>query len=197
MSEYYAPFLYRENLRHRCSDGGLNGFRRFWFWFIIKLEINLIYIPTITAVKGQIAFFRYFVDFFLYKCIFYLNSSMVSWGYFIAGLTWITSISYSFAHWFPNIRSKSHGVFTIWMWIFFIISVSLIVWGSSSKSRTFNSYVDVTNGSEWLQRLTYTRHSWQLSNKDSLACYNYCDSGHSFIMVISEDPWHTHISERL
>ena len=91
---------------------------------------------------------------------------MVSWGYFIAGLTWITSISYSFAHWFPNIRSKSHGVFTIWMWIFFIISVGLFVWGSSFKSKTFHSYVDVTNGSEWLQRLTYTRHSWQLSNKD-------------------------------
>ena len=122
---------------------------------------------------------------------------MVSWGYFIAGLTWITSISYSFAHWFPNIRSKSHGVFTIWMWIFFIISVGLFVWGSSFKSKTFHSYVDVTNGSEWLQRLTYillyTRHSWQLSNKDSLACYNYCDSGNSFIMVITEDPWHTHI----
>ena len=24
-------------------------------------------------------------------------------------------------------------------------------------------------------------------------CYTYCDTGHPFIMVISEDPWHSHL----
>ena len=32
-----------------------------------------------------------------------------------------------------------------------------------------------------------------LSSEGSLACYTYCDTGHPFIMVISEDPWHRHL----
>ena len=31
--------------------------------------------------------------------------------------------------------------------------------------------------------LTYTRHSWSLSNDVSLACHAYCDTGHPFMMV--------------
>ena len=46
---------------------------------------------------------------------------------------------------------------------------------------------------EGLQILTYTRHSWPLSILGSLACHAYCDTGHPFIMVISEDPWHSHL----
>ena len=46
---------------------------------------------------------------------------------------------------------------------------------------------------EKLQILTYTRHLWALSIEDSLACHTYCDTGHLFIMVISEDPWHSHL----
>ena len=30
-----------------------------------------------------------------------------------------------------------------------------------------------------------------------LACNTYCDTRHTFIMVISEDPWHTPFAERL
>ena len=26
-----------------------------------------------------------------------------------------------------------------------------------------------------------------------LACHTHCDTGHPFIMVISEDPWHSHV----
>ena len=37
------------------------------------------------------------------------------------------------------------------------------------------------------------RHSWPLSSEGSLACHSYCDTGHPFIMVISEDPQHTHL----
>ena len=44
-----------------------------------------------------------------------------------------------------------------------------------------------------LHILTFARHSWLLSSEDSLACHTYCDMGHPFIMVISEDPWHSHL----
>ena len=41
--------------------------------------------------------------------------------------------------------------------------------------------------------LTYTWHSWPLSSEGSLACHIYCDKGGPFIMVISEDSWHSHL----
>ena len=34
-------------------------------------------------------------------------------------------------------------------------------------------------------------HEWPLSSEGSSACHTYCDIGHPFIMVISDDPWHT------
>ena len=40
---------------------------------------------------------------------------------------------------------------------------------------------------EGLNDLNYTRHSLSLSNEESLPCHIYCDTGHPFIMVISED----------
>ena len=52
---------------------------------------------------------------------------------------------------------------------------------------SIDSYGDVTNKGEGLQIMTYTRHSLPLSSEGSLACHNYCDTGHPFIMVISED----------
>ena len=52
----------------------------------------------------------------------------------------------------------------------------------------FHSYMyeDVTITGEGLQILTYARHSWPLSSEDSLACHTFCDTGHPFMMVISE-----------
>ena len=41
--------------------------------------------------------------------------------------------------------------------------------------------------------LTYTRHSWPLSSEGSLTWHTYCDTVLPFIMVISEDPWHSHL----
>ena len=58
---------------------------------------------------------------------------------------------------------------------------------------TFHSYGDITITDERLQILTYARHSWPLSIEDSLACHNYCDTEHPFIMVISKYPWHSHL----
>ena len=40
---------------------------------------------------------------------------------------------------------------------------------------------------------TYARHLWPLSIEGSLTCHTYCDNGLPFIMVISEDSWHTHL----
>ena len=44
-----------------------------------------------------------------------------------------------------------------------------------------------------LQILTYAQHSWPVSSEGSLTCHTYCDTGLPFIMVISEDPWHSHL----
>ena len=54
--------------------------------------------------------------------------------------------------------------------------------------RIFHSYGDVTITGEGLQILTYARHSWPFISKGSLAYHTICDTGHPFIMVISEDP---------
>ena len=69
----------------------------------------------------------------------------------------------------------------------------LLILGLSSHSRIFHSYGDVTITGEGLQILTYARHSPPSSSDGSLACHTYFDTGHPFIMVISEDPWHSHL----
>ena len=63
----------------------------------------------------------------------------------------------------------------------------------SSHSRMFHSYGDVTIAGEVLKIMTYARHLWPLSSEGSLACHTYCDTEHPFIMVISEDAWHSHL----
>ena len=61
-----------------------------------------------------------------------------------------------------------------------------------SHSRIFHSYGDVTITSE-RQILTYARHVWPLSKEISLVCHTYCDTGLWFMVVISEDPWHSNL----
>ena len=36
-------------------------------------------------------------------------------------------------------------------------------------------------------------HGHGAVHEGSLACHTYCDTWHPFIMVISEDPWHSHL----
>ena len=38
--------------------------------------------------------------------------------------------------------------------------------------------------------LTSTKHSCLLNSEGSSACHTFCVTGHPFIMIISEDPWH-------
>ena len=70
--------------------------------------------------------------------------------------------------------------------------VCLFVWRLSSHSRIFHSYRDVTHAVEGLQILTNARHPWPLSSEGSLTYHTHYDTGLPFIMVISEDPWHSH-----
>ena len=70
------------------------------------------------------------------------------------------------------------------VWYEHIQLVFLSVWEFSSHSRIVYSYGEVTIAGEELQILTYE----PLSSEGSLACPIYCDRGHSFIMIISEDP---------
>ena len=46
---------------------------------------------------------------------------------------------------------------------------------------------------EGLHVLANARHLWPLSSEGSLAYHTFCDTGHPFIMVISEDPRHSHL----
>ena len=39
----------------------------------------------------------------------------------------------------------------------------------------------------------YNWHSWPLNSEGSFTCHIYCDTGKPFIMVISKDPWHSHL----
>ena len=59
--------------------------------------------------------------------------------------------------------------------------------------RIFHSFGDVTIAGEGIQILTYARHLGPLSSEGSLACHTYCDTGLPFIMVISEDLWHSQL----
>ena len=62
-------------------------------------------------------------------------------------------------------------------------------WVFEFHSRMFYSHGYVTITAERLHVFIYARllYVWQFSIEGSLACHNYCDTGHPYIMVISED----------
>ena len=71
--------------------------------------------------------------------------------------------------------------------------ICLFVLDFTSHSKIFHSYGGITIAVEGLQILTYAQHLWPFSSEVSLTCYTHCDTGLPFIMVISEDPWHSHL----
>ena len=71
--------------------------------------------------------------------------------------------------------------------------ICLFVSSISSHSRIFHSYGDVTIAGEGLQNLTYARYSLPFSSEGSLTCQTHCDTRLPSKMVISEDPWHSHL----
>ena len=58
---------------------------------------------------------------------------------------------------------------------------------------SFHSFGDITIAGEGLQILIHARHLWPLTTEGSLACHTYNDTGHPFLMVVSEDQWHSHL----
>ena len=73
-----------------------------------------------------------------------------------------------------------------WTTVFFLFGVFL-------PNREFFTHLETHHTGEVLQILTYVWHLWPLRSECSLAYHAYCDTGHPFIMVISEDPWHSHL----
>ena len=63
----------------------------------------------------------------------------------------------------------------------------------SSHLRSFHSYENVTIADVGLKIFTYSPHSWPLNSDGSLAYHTYCDTGHPFIIVISEDMCHSQL----
>ena len=61
------------------------------------------------------------------------------------------------------------------------------------KPQTNHSFGDVTSTVDGLQIFTYDGQWWPLGSDGSFACPTNSDTGHNFIMVISEDPWHSHL----
>ena len=76
--------------------------------------------------------------------------------------------------------------------LLFICLFGFLFWSLSSHLSIFHLYWDVTIAGEGLQILTYARYSWPLNSEGSLTCHTHCETGLLFIMVISEDPWHSH-----
>ena len=71
-----------------------------------------------------------------------------------------------------------------------MLFLGFLFWGLSSHSRHMEtSPLPVKGCTFWPKN--YARHSWPLSCEGSLACQTHWDTGHPFVMVISEDPWHS------
>ena len=65
-----------------------------------------------------------------------------------------------------------------------------VLFGSFRSTRELFTHLETVAG---LHILTYARHLWPLSSGDSSPCHIYCDTGLPLIMVISENPWHSHL----
>ena len=70
--------------------------------------------------------------------------------------------------------------------------VCLFIW-SLCPIREFFTHMETSPLPVKAANLTYARKSWPLSSESYLTCHTYCDTGLPFIIVISEDPWHSHL----
>ena len=63
-------------------------------------------------------------------------------------------------------------------------------------TKIFHSFGDFAITGVGLNNLhvTFARPSRHLNVESSLMCHTYCKTGQPFIMIISEDPWHSHQS---
>ena len=68
----------------------------------------------------------------------------------------------------------------------------IVCWGFHVPLKNF-SLIWRRHHSEGLQILTYTRHSRPLISEGSLVWHTYSDTGFPFVIVFSEEPWHSHL----
>ena len=68
------------------------------------------------------------------------------------------------------------------------------VFRSAMNKSLLREFSTIWGALAWTKRL---RILWSTENgtssEGSLTCHTYCDTGLPFIMVISEDPWHSHL----
>ena len=69
-----------------------------------------------------------------------------------------------------------------------LVFICLCNWGFHSTRKFFTHMETSPLPVKGFKFFTCARHSWSLSSEGSLACQTYCDTGHPFIMVISENP---------
>ena len=71
-----------------------------------------------------------------------------------------------------------------------VFFVFVFCFGSFRSTREFITHLETVAGR---QIFTYAWHLWPLRSEGSSACHTFCDTGLPFIMVISENPWHSHL----
>ena len=108
-------------------------------------------------------------------------------------ISWVRKGFYIFIRTHENIENNLSHKF-----------VCLSVWILSSHSKIFHLFGNVTIAVKgcnyfllcrWRAAIIFFYYIWHLSplrSKVSLAYHTHCDTGHPFIMTISEDPWHSH-----
>ena len=67
------------------------------------------------------------------------------------------------------------------------------VFRPTQYSYPIHSYEDVTITGEELNILKYAFELWPFSSEGPSVWHTYCDTGHLFMIVISDDPWHSHL----
>ena len=98
-------------------------------------------------------------------------------------------------------RTKSKVKFKLVVWILYKKAITwFLIWQLRLKG--WIMYISKKNVHWYLPNVHYR---WRAGNFylcsalmpteqwGSIAWHTYCDTGHLFIMVISEDPWHSHL----
>ena len=73
----------------------------------------------------------------------------------------------------------------LFLFLFFCFFCFVCLWFYVRPTREFFTHLETLKGCTFWR----ARHSWPLSSECSLAC----NTDHPFIMVIFEDPWHSHL----
>ena len=182
---------------HNLSNVDINAYEnatllRFLFFHLIYFlwchivgnQRMRIFVLTLNSVPGVRLY--YIIDILVILCFPYrIEKYLIIWGGGVLLWTYtLLKLLFLFVcTWLKVSSRKDKSLYKRGL------LVSLFV-----QLQNFFSYGDVTFIGEGLQICTYARHLWPLSIEGYLACNTCCDTGHSCIMVISEDNWLSHLS---